>query len=169
MSRLAADHNHDRHRHAPHIEHGLEPGHGHGHPHAHEHGTSVWSRIGHRFSGVFGGHSLDAANQVDEVLEADAEGRRALHISLALLAATALLQAVVVVFTGSVALLGDTLHNVADALTAVPLLIAFRLARRPATNRYTYGYRRAEDLAGLFVIAMIALSAVLARGRRSSG
>jgi cation diffusion facilitator family transporter len=61
-----------------------------------------------------------------------------------------------------VALLGDTLHNVADALTAVPLLIAFRLARRPATKRYTYGYGRAEDLGGLFVIAMITLSSVLA-------
>lgn len=64
--------------------------------------------------------------------------------------------------SGSVALLGDTLHNVADALTAVPLLIAFRLARRPATKRYTYGYGRAEDLGGLFVIAMITLSSVLA-------
>jgi cation diffusion facilitator family transporter len=61
-----------------------------------------------------------------------------------------------------VALLGDTLHNVADALTAVPLLIAFRLARRPPTKRYTYGYGRAEDLGGLFVIAMITLSAILA-------
>jgi cation diffusion facilitator family transporter len=122
----------------------------------------VWSRIGHALSGVFGGHSHDAADQVDEVLEADAQGRRALYLSLALLAVTALLQAIVVVFTGSVALLGDTLHNVADALTAVPLLIAFRLARRPATKRYTYGYGRAEDLAGLFVIAMITLSAVLA-------
>jgi cation diffusion facilitator family transporter len=113
-------------------------------------------------SGLFGGHSHDAADQVDEALEADADGRRALYISLGLLAATALLQAVVVVFTGSVALLGDTLHNFADALTAVPLLIAFRLARRPATERYTYGYGRAEDLAGLFVIAMITLSAALA-------
>jgi cation diffusion facilitator family transporter len=63
--------------------------------------------------------------------------------------------------SGSVALLGDTLHNVADALTAVPLLIAFRLAGRPATSRFTYGYGRAEDVAGLFVIAMIALSSVL--------
>lgn len=64
--------------------------------------------------------------------------------------------------TGSVALLGDTLHNVADAATAVPLLIAFWLARRPANDRFTYGYGRAEDLAGLFVVAMIALSSVLA-------
>jgi len=66
------------------------------------------------------------------------------------------------VLSGSVALLGDALHNVADALTAVPLLIAFRLALRPATKRYTYGYGRAEDLAGIFVIAMIALSSALA-------
>ena len=96
------------------------------------------------------------------MLEADAAGRRALLISLAVLALTAAIQAVVVVLSGSVALLGDTLHNFADALTAVPLLIAFRLASRPPTKRYTYGYGRAEDLGGLFVIAMITLSAVLA-------
>jgi cation diffusion facilitator family transporter len=67
-----------------------------------------------------------------------------------------------VMLSGSVALLGDTLHNVADALTAVPLLIAFRLALRPATKRFTYGYGRSEDLAGIFVVAMIALSSALA-------
>jgi len=130
--------------------------------HRHEHGLSVWARVGHAVSEAVGGHSHDAADQVDDVLEADAAGRRALLISLAGLAVTAAIQAVVVVVSGSVALLGDTLHNVADALTAVPLLIAFRLARRPATKRYTYGYGRAEDLGGLFVIAMITLSAVLA-------
>jgi cation diffusion facilitator family transporter len=95
-------------------------------------------------------------------LEANAAGRRALGISLIGLGVTAVLQAVVVALSGSVALLGDTLHNVADALTAVPLLVAFRLARRPANKHYTYGYGRAEDLGGLFVIAMIALSSVLA-------
>lgn len=78
------------------------------------------------------------------------------------LGVTAGIQAFIVTITGSVALLGDTLHNVADALTAVPLLFAFWLARRPANDRYTYGYGRAEDLAGLFVIAMIALSSALA-------
>ncbi len=109
-----------------------------------------------------GGHSHDAADQVDGVLEADAAGRRALLIGLLGLGLTSLVQGVVVVLTGSVALLGDTLHNIADALTAVPLLIAFRLARRPATKRFTYGYGRAEDLGGLFVIAMIALSAGVA-------
>jgi cation diffusion facilitator family transporter len=75
---------------------------------------------------------------------------------------TALVQTVIVVVTGSVALLADTIHNFSDALTAVPLFIAFRLGRRAANRRYTYGYRRAEDLAGLFVLAMIAISAVVA-------
>ena len=64
--------------------------------------------------------------------------------------------------TGSVALLADTIHNFADALTAVPLWIAFVLGRRAANKRYTYGYGRSEDLAGLFVLAMIAFSSALA-------
>jgi len=132
------------------------------HDHDHSHGTTVAARVRHAVSEVFGAHSHDVADQVDEALEADTDGRRALLLSLAILAATAIIQAVVVVLSGSVALLGDTLHNVADALTAIPLLIAFRLALRPATKRYTYGYGRAEDLAGIFVIAMIALSSALA-------
>jgi cation diffusion facilitator family transporter len=137
--------------------------HEHGGHHDHEgRGSSALSRVRHGLSDLFGAHSHDVANQVDESLEANADGRRALLISLLILAVTAAVQGVIVVLSGSVALLGDTLHNVADALTAVPLLVAFRLATRPATKRYTYGYGRAEDLAGLFVIAMIALSGVLA-------
>src|SRR5450631_2753543 len=135
---------------------------GHGSDHGHEHGSSVWSRVRHGVSEVFGAHSHDSADQVDETLEADADGRRALLLSLLILAVTAAIQAAVVVLSGSVALLGDTLHNVADALTAVPLLVAFALARRPATKRYTYGSGRAEDLGGLFVIAMIAVSSAVA-------
>jgi Co/Zn/Cd efflux system component len=126
------------------------------------HGSSVWARVRHAASELVGGHSHDASDQVDDGLEADAAGRRALLISLAGLALTAAIQAGVVALSGSVALLGDTLHNFADALTAVPLLIAFGLASRPPTKRYTYGYGRAEDLGGLFVITMITLSAVLA-------
>jgi cation diffusion facilitator family transporter len=99
---------------------------------------------------------------VDPVLEASVEGVRAVKISLVALLVTALAQAVVVVVTGSVALLADTIHNFSDALTAVPLWIAFVLGRRPASRRYTYGYGRAEDLAGVFIVAMIALSAVVA-------
>ena len=113
-------------------------------------------------SEALGGHSHDATDQIDSALVADAAGRRALFGSLAILGVTAAIQLVVVGISGSVALLGDGLHNVADALTAVPLLIAFALARRPATKRYTYGYGRAEDLGGLFVIAMIALSSAIA-------
>ena len=68
----------------------------------------------------------------------------------------------IVLISGSVALLADTVHNFSDALTAVPLWIAFLLGRRKATRTYTYGFGRAEDLAGLFIVAMIALSAVVA-------
>ncbi len=95
-------------------------------------------------------------------MEASAEGMRALWISLAALGGTALLQAVVVAVSGSVALLGDTLHNAADALTAVPLGIAFLVGRRPANRRYTYGYGRAEDLAGVVIVLIIAASSALA-------
>lgn len=95
-------------------------------------------------------------------MEASAAGMRALWVSLAVLAATAGLQAVVVGLSGSVALLGDTLHNAADALTAVPLGIAFLLGRRPPSRRYTYGYGRAEDLAGVAVVLVIAASSALA-------
>jgi cation diffusion facilitator family transporter len=83
-------------------------------------------------------------------------------VSLAVLAATAGIQAVVAAISGSVALLGDTLHNVADALTALPLGLAFWLGRRPATRRYTYGFGRAEDLAGVVIVVLIAGSSALA-------
>jgi cation diffusion facilitator family transporter len=107
-------------------------------------------------------HSHDAADSVDTALESSAVGIRAVKISLVVLGITAIAQAVVVALSGSVALAADTIHNFSDALTAVPLWIAFALSTRAATKRYTYGFGRAEDLAGLFVVAMIALSAVIA-------
>jgi cation diffusion facilitator family transporter len=85
--------------------------------------------------------------------------QRALLVSFLVLAATAAAQAVVVVATGSVALLADTAHNLSDAFTAIPLWVAFSLGRRAATRRYTYGYGRAEDLAGALVVVLIAASA----------
>jgi cation diffusion facilitator family transporter len=128
-----------------------------------DHGGGPWSVVKHELGEFLGGgHSHDSADQVDDALESDDAGRRALLISLGGLAITAAVQGAVVVLSGSIALLGDSFHNLADALTAVPLLIAFRLARRPPSKRYTYGYGRAEDLAGVFVIAMIALSSALA-------
>ncbi len=95
-------------------------------------------------------------------MEASAEGMRVLWISLGVLGVTAVVQAAVTVLSGSVALLGDTLHNAADALTAVPLGVAFVLGRRPPTRRYTYGYGRAEDLAGIVIVLVIAASSALA-------
>jgi cation diffusion facilitator family transporter len=108
------------------------------------------------------GHSHDHAAKIDEALESSNAGVRAIKISLAGLATTALIQVVIVAVSGSVALLADTIHNFADALTAIPLWIAFIVGRRPATRRYPYGYRRSEDLAGIFIVLMIAASAFLA-------
>ncbi|WP_433056283.1 cation diffusion facilitator family transporter [Dactylosporangium sp. CS-033363] len=120
------------------------------------------SSLAHRLRHLLTPHSHDAADKVDPALAGSAAGLRALWFSLLGLGATAALQAVVAVWSGSVALLGDTLHNVADALTAVPLGIAFLAGRRPANRRYTYGYGRAEDLAGIAIVLTIAASAALA-------
>lgn len=77
------------------------------------------------------------------------------------MAATATLQLGIVAVSGSVGLLADTLHNLGHAATTIPLVVAFHLGRRPPGRRYPYGYRRAEDLAGVLIAAVIALSAVL--------
>jgi len=118
----------------------------------------VFDRLRH----VLRPHSHDATDKTDAAMESSAEGIRALWISLTVLGGTAVLQAAVVAISGSVALLGDTLHNAADALTAVPLGIAFVVGRRPPTRRYTYGYGRAEDLAGIVIVVFIATSSALA-------
>src|SRR6266540_2533129 len=107
-------------------------------------------------------HRHDHQHPTDPELEASQRGQHALLVSVLGLGATAILQAVVVWRSGSVALLGDTLHNFADALTALPLAVAFWLGRRPAPRRYTYGYGRAEDLAGIVIVAFIAASSAVA-------
>jgi cation diffusion facilitator family transporter len=108
------------------------------------------------------GHSHDHADHVDDALTASAAGIRAVKMSLLGLAATAIAQLVIVALSGSVALFADTVHNFSDALTAVPLWIAFAVGRRAATRRYPYGLGRAEDLAGLFIVGVIAVSAIVA-------
>lgn len=128
------------------------------HDHGHERGPGWGRRLRHMITP----HSHDSADKVDSALESSREGLRALWISLVALGVTAAFQALIVVFSGSVALLGDTLHNVADALTAVPLGIAFLLGRRLATRAYTYGFGRAEDLAGIVIVLVVFGSAVLA-------
>ena len=105
-------------------------------------------------------HSHDSADKVDAAMEG--AGMRVLWVSATALGATALAQAAVVAMSGSVALLSDTLHNAIDALSVVPLAVAFVAGRHPPTRRYTYGYGRAEDLAGVVIVALIAASAALA-------
>ncbi|WP_174185753.1 cation diffusion facilitator family transporter [Nocardia barduliensis] len=132
------------------------------HRHHHHAGHHHRHRWGGLLREIFVPHSHDAADSVDDALEASAAGIRAVKISLVVLGCTAVLQLMIVAASGSVALAADTVHNFSDALTAVPLWIAFALGRKAATRRYTYGYGRAEDLAGLFIVAMIALSALIA-------
>lgn len=148
----APSYDHPHHTHAPHT-----------HPHSHSPtGTGTGTGLRHRLTHLLKPHSHETADKLDSALESSARGMRALWVSLAVLGVTALAQAVVVVASGSVALLGDTVHNTADALTAVPLGIAFVLGRRTATRRFTYGYGRAEDLAGIAIVLTIAASAAFA-------
>jgi len=142
--------------------HGHEHVHGHVDTHEHHHGPDRRRTLRARLTHVLRPHSHDAADSLDDALESSARGVRAVKISLVALGATSLAQLAVVAISGSVALLADTIHNFSDALTALPLWLAFAIGRRAPTRRYTYGYGRAEDLAGLFVVAMIALSAVVA-------
>ncbi len=139
-------HSHDHDDHPPghshdHDDHDERAGHSHG-PDGHSHPTGVKGF----FLSIFKPHSHDAADSIDDALESNTAGIRAVKISLIALGITAIAQLLVVIVTGSVALLADTIHNFSDALTAVPLWIAFVLARRKPTRRYTYGYGRAEDL-----------------------
>ena len=116
-------------------------------------------RTGHRV-----GHAInhDHGHQPNvELLQTGAIGIRATKISLVGLGATAALQAIIFLFSGSVALLSDTIHNITDALTAIPLWIAFVIGMRPATRRYTYGFNRAEDGAGLIIVLAIGATAAL--------
>src|SRR4030042_2096594 len=100
----------------------------------------------------------------DPVVRTTGKGSRSVLGSVAALFPTAACQAVVVLFTGSVALLADTIHNLGDAATAIPLWIAFRLARKGPNDRFTYGYGRVEDLAG-----GIGVGGILARALAAGG
>ena len=116
--------------------HGREHGEAHGHDHSH---------------GV-----------TDPLILSTRRGIQAVKWSLLGLMVTGAIQVVVVLLSGSVALLADTVHNFADALTAVPLWIAFRLGRREPTRRFTYGLGRVEDLAGVAIVLTILGSAAFA-------
>ncbi len=111
---------------------------------------------------IIHGHSHDPQGSLDTELMVSKAGTRALAISFVGLLITAIAQLIVFAASGSVGLLADTIHNFADTLTAVPIGLAFLVARRRPTRRYTYGYGRAEDLAGVAVLVVMALSASLA-------
>lgn len=105
------------------------------------------------------GHSHVA---VDPGILSTRRGVWALKVSLAGLGLTAIFQVIIVAISGSAGLLADTIHNFADAFTSLPLWFAFYLSRRPANRRFTYGYGRAEDLAGVIIVLVILGSALLA-------
>jgi cation diffusion facilitator family transporter len=121
-----------------------DPHHPHGHHHERDHAH------GHT-------HGI-----VDPSITTSDRGLWAIKWSFVGLMATAVLQLVVVFVSGSVALLADTIHNFGDAATAIPLAIAFWFARKKPSERFTFGYGRVEDLAGVAIVLTILASAIIA-------
>jgi cation diffusion facilitator family transporter len=109
-----------------------------GHSHGHTHGT------------------------IDPTIVQTDRGIWAIKWSFVVLAVTAILQLAVVFASGSIALLADTIHNFGDATTAVPLWVAFSLGRRKPPPRFSYGYGRVEDIAGMLIVLIILISALVA-------
>jgi cation diffusion facilitator family transporter len=143
---------HDEHEHHEHEDHD----HGDEHGHDEEHSEN---KLVHWFQHFFAPHSHGHQEAALDPNLATDKGIWALKVSFAGLMITAAFQVVIVTISGSVALLADTIHNFSDALTAIPLGLAFWLSRRARNGRYTYGYGRAEDLAGVVIVLMIAFSA----------
>jgi cation diffusion facilitator family transporter len=108
----------------------------------------------------FHGHSHeDESLSANDPALATEQGIRTVWLAFVALGLTTVIQIVIVAMSGSAALLADTVHNIGDSLNSIPLLIALYLARRHATRRYTYGYGRAEDVAGVLIVLSIAFSA----------
>ncbi len=142
-------HGHEGHAHGEH-------GHDHG-DHAHDHGDGMWGKL----RGLFG-HSHSIADKTDTAMESHELGIKTLKTTLLILGVTAAFQLAIVLASGSVALLADTIHNFADASTSIPLWIAFALARRGASRKFTYGYGKVEDVAGVLIVLIIFFSACVA-------
>lgn len=146
-----------------------DPSHAHGHgrndadahdhqegaDHAHRSGVLGW--LQHTFA-----HSHDVHEKVDTAMETSDRGIWALKISLVGLGITSIFQLIIVLYSGSVSLLADTIHNFGDAATSIPLWVAFALVRRGQTRRFTYGYGRVEDVAGVLIVLIIFFSACVA-------
>lgn len=135
----SGSHSHGGHRHDGHDHAHSRDDHSHGHEHGHSHTHGV----------------------IDPSVAASEQGLWAVKWSLVGLLITAVLQAGVFWLSGSVALLADLIHNIGDAMTALPLGVAFLIARRPATQRFAYGFGRLEDLAGLAIVGVVLASALI--------
>lgn len=98
---------------------------------------------------------------IDPAFLSTERGIKAIKWSLLVLVLTALLQAAVVTITSSVALLADTIHNLGDAATGIPLWIAFLLARKRPSKRFNYGLGRVEDIAGIFIVTVMLASGII--------
>jgi cation diffusion facilitator family transporter len=153
------DHDHD-HPHDHDHDHPHDHDHDHPHDHDHDHGNSIWAKIGAALHLPGFSHTHDHGEIVRSVSPEDNNlAIRTVWLALLALGATTIIQVFIVVASGSVALLADTVHNLGDALNSIPLLIAFYLARRAANRRYTYGFNRAEDIAGILIVVSIGFSA----------
>jgi len=159
----AATATHDDHDH----DHNEKSEHDHADPaathDAHDHDHNEGGFLGRLLGGVIHTHAHEGEGGLSgRYMEESQRGIWALKVSLVGLGLTAVFQLVIAIISGSAGLLADTIHNFSDALTAIPLWLAFAISQRQANRRYTYGYGRAEDLAGLFVVLMIALSSLVA-------
>ncbi len=136
--------------------------HSHSHPHSQNHhpnhAHSLWEKIAAALHLPGFAHSHDTTALSAEIQQ-NTLAIRTVWLALCALTLTSILQIGIVAFSGSVALLADTAHNIGDSLNSIPLLIAFYLGRRAATRRFTYGFARAEDVAGIFIVLSIAFSA----------
>ena len=152
MQEYHSDHEHDEHDHDhehSHDEHKHDEHDDHDHEHKHE------EEDGHSH----GGHGHEHG-KVDADLYGNKAGLRAVQISTAGMLLVALIQFGIAIIGGSAGLFADALHNFGDVLTTIALWIAFIISNRAANQRYTYGYYRAEDLAGIFIVLVIIASAV---------
>ncbi len=128
---------------------------------AHGHSADHHVGHGHHHGDDSEGHG-HTHGVIDPTIATTERGIWAIKWSFVILAITAMMQIVVVIITGSVALFADTIHNIGDAATAIPLWIAFLFARKKPNDRFTYGYGKVEDIAGVIIVGLILFSALVA-------
>jgi len=104
-------------------------------------------------------HSHD---HIDKSIFTSEKGLSVVKWSFVAMLVTALLQALIVVYTHSVALLADTFHNFGHVITVIPLWIAFSLGRLRPSKRFSFGYGRVEDMAGVFIVFIMCGSGLVA-------